>query len=300
MQGGVNMNEVCLKARAKINLSLDVLAKRPDGYHEVKMIMQTVNLYDLIYIKKIRVPKIIIQTNLFWLPTDERNLAYRAAKLFLEKTNIESGIFIELDKKIPVAAGLAGGSSDAAAVLVGLNKLFKTHFSKTALMEMGKELGADVPYCIFRQTALAEGIGEKLTELPSLPSFYVLIAKPPISVSTAEVYQSLNLNQVAERPNTEKLIDFIERKDIEGVAKGMVNVLEEVTIKKYPVIDQLKKFIIQQGALGAMMSGSGPTVFGIFKDKKMAQKAYYKTKVSGLAKEVFLVTTFTKGGEYER
>ena len=289
------MYAVSLKARAKINLSLDVLGKREDGYHDVRMIMQTINLYDAIEIKKIRPLKIMVQTNLCWLPTDERNLAYKATKLFLERTKIEQGIFIRLDKRIPVAAGLAGGSSDAAAVLIGLNKLFSTRFTKQELMEMGKVLGADVPYCIMRGTALAEGIGEQLTKLPSLPPCYVLIAKPPVSVSTGEVYKNLKLEKITRRPNTELLVDAIERQDLRFVAKNMVNVLEEVTVAKYPIIQQLKEMMLEHGAIGAMMSGSGPTVFGIFESQQAIRSASYRLKVSGIAKEVFAVTTFYEG-----
>lgn len=273
------MNQIILKARAKINLTLDVLGKREDGYHDIKMIMQTVNLYDTIYIKKIKGNEIKLSTNLKWLPTDNKNLAYRAADLIRKKYSINEGIFIEIKKRIPVAAGLAGGSSDAAAVLIGMRTLFQLKVSIKELITIGKELGADVPYCIMRGTALAEGIGDILTRLPKCPDFYVILAKPPISVSTQSIYKSLDNEVIQKRPDTDAVIEAIKLGDKNKIASNLYNVMEIVTTKKYPVIKDFKNFLLQKGALGVVMSGSGPTVFGLFDDKEIARQAYYRLKV---------------------
>ncbi len=286
------MNQVILKSRAKINLTLDVLGKREDGYHNIKMIMQTVNLYDTIYIKKIRAEGIKLFTNLKWLPTDDKNLAYKAADLIKKRYNITGGVLIEIKKRIPVAAGLAGGSSNAAAVLVGMKTLFNIKSSTKELMSIGKELGADVPYCIMRGTALAEGIGDILTRLPKCPDFYVVLAKPPISVSTQSIYKSLDNEIIQQRPNTQAVIDAIKSGDKIKIANNLYNVMEIVTAKKYPIIKEFKNFLMQKGALGVVMSGSGPTVFGLFNDKELARKAYYRLKVDKNVKDAFLTTIF--------
>lgn len=286
------MHSIILKARGKINLTLDVVGKRDNGYHDLRMIMQTINLCDIIRIKKIKTPGIRINTNLRWLPKDDRNIAYKAAQLFLEESNIKSGIFIEIQKKIPVAAGLAGGSSDAAAVLVGLNKIFKTRYSKKHLMEIGLRLGADVPFCIERGTVLAEGIGEELTPLISLPHTYIVLAKPNISVSTATVYKNVRIEAIKEHPDTEAVISAIEKGDMNFIANNMKNVLQEVTIPMHPEIESIKQKMLQRGAMGSMMSGSGPTVFGIFstKEKAIVAANYFKTREN--LKEVFVTSTF--------
>lgn len=286
------MNQIILKARAKINLTLDVLGKREDGYHDIKMIMQTVNLYDNIYIKKIKGNEIKLSTNLKWLPTDNKNLAYRAADLIRKKYSINEGIFIEIKKRIPVAAGLAGGSSDAAAVLIGMRTLFQLKVSIKELITIGKELGADVPYCIMRGTALAEGIGDILTRLPKCPDFYVILAKPPISVSTQSIYKSLDNEVIQKRPDTDAVIEAIKLGDKNKIASNLYNVMEIVTTKKYPVIKDFKNFLLQKGALGVVMSGSGPTVFGLFDDKEIARQAYYRLKVDKNIKDAFLTTIF--------
>lgn len=286
------MNQVILKARAKINLTLDVLDKRQDGYHNIKMIMQTVNLYDTIYIKKIRAKEIRLSTNLKWLPTDNKNLAFEAADLIKKNYNISNGVFIEIKKRIPVAAGLAGGSSDAAAVLIGMKTLFNIRLSTKELMTMGKELGADVPYCIMRGTALAEGIGDVLTRLPKCPDFYVVLAKPPISISTQSIYKALDNEIIQKRPDTQTVIDAIKSGDKNKIAKNLYNVMEIVTAKKHPIIKEFENFLIQKGALGVVMSGSGPTVFGLFNDKELARKAYYRLKVDKNVKDAFLTTIF--------
>lgn len=286
------MNQIILKARAKINLTLDVLNKRDDGYHNIEMIMQTINLYDLILIKKIKRCEIKLVTNLKWLSCDNKNLAYRAVEIMKKNFDIKDGIFIELKKHIPVAAGLAGGSTDAAAVLVGMRILFGINVSTKELMSMGKELGADVPYCIMRGTALAEGIGDKLTRLPPCPKCYVVLAKPPISVSTPHIYNSIDTNIIDKRPNTKLVINAIKNNDLNTIAKNMYNVMETVTAKEYNVIYELKDFLLEKGALGAIMSGSGPTVFGLFNSNEKARQAYYRLKLDKNIKDAFLTSIF--------
>ena len=281
------MDEISLKALAKINLGLDVLGKREDGYHEVRMVMQTIHLYDRVEIKKTRSPHIHVETNLYYLPVNEDNLVYRAAKLMKDEFQIKEGVRIVLQKFIPVAAGLAGGSSDAAAVLVGMNRIFNLGLKQNKLMELGLKIGADVPCCIMRGTALAEGIGEKLTALPPMPKCPVLIAKPAISVSTKAVYEGLKLYDGMEHPDIDGVMEGIQQKDLKGVASHMGNILETVTIPMYPVIEDIKKLMLENGALNAMMSGSGPTVFGLFPNEKEIRRAYEALKQSGLAKNVY-------------
>lgn len=281
------MEQIRVKAYAKVNLALDVLRRRADGYHEVKMIMQTINLYDDLYIKKLKEPRISITANLKFLPVDENNLIYKAAKLFLDTCQISAGIAVDLKKHIPVAAGMAGGSTDAAAVLYSMNELFQTGFSLSRLMEMGVKIGADVPYCLMQGTALAEGIGEKLTVLPSMIECPILAAKPGIHVSTAFVYGNLNLADVMH-PDINAQIDAIRRQDLKAAADYMGNVLESVTISRYPVVEEIKCCMKSNGALNAMMSGSGPTVFGLFEDEKTAKAAYHALCDQGLAKWVYL------------
>lgn len=286
------MNQIRLKALAKINLGLDVIRRREDGYHEVKMIMQTINLYDQIEIKKTREAGIKVKTNLFYLPCNENNLVYKAAKLLMDEFGIRDGVEIDLKKRIPVAAGMAGGSSDAATVLFGINKIFGLKLSLKDLMERGVRIGADVPYCLMRGTALAEGIGEKLTALKPMPKCHVLIAKPGISVSTKFVYENLHLEDVKSHPDIDCIIECIESGDLKGAAGSMGNVLEEVTIPAYPVIQDIKDAMNRNGALGAMMSGSGPTVFGLFDDIKLAKKAYAEIKSAKLAKQIYLTSIY--------
>lgn len=281
------MDEISLKALAKINIGLDVLGKREDGYHDVRMIMQTIHLYDRVEIKKTRSPQIRVETNLYYLPVNEDNLVYKAAKLMKDEFKIREGVRIVLQKFIPVAAGLAGGSSDAAAVLVGMNRIFNLGLKQNKLMELGSRIGADVPFCIMRGTALAEGIGEKLTALPPMPKCPVLIAKPAISVSTRSVYENLRLTENVQHPNIDRIVEGIRQKNLRAVAENMGNILETVTIPSYPVIKEIKKLMKENGALNAMMSGSGPTVFGLFQNEKDIRKAYEALKQSGLAKNVY-------------
>lgn len=293
------MRELKLKAMAKINLGLDVLGKRDDGYHELRMIMQTIRLYDRVQLTVTEAPGIRVKTNLSFLPVNEDNLVYRAANLLMEEFQIKKGLFINLEKHIPVAAGLAGGSSDAAAVLVGVNCLFHLGLAKQELMERGVKLGADVPYCVMRGTALAEGIGEKLTPLPAPPACHVLIAKPKIHVSTKFVYGNLRANELETHPDIDGQIEALQAGDLYEMAARMGNVLETVTIPAYPVIEDIKKEIKRMGAVNAMMSGSGPTVFGLFDDRGKARKAYEKLKKGSLAKQVYL-TEFFGGNAHDR
>lgn len=281
-------NTLTLKALAKINLGLDVLGKRDNGYHDVRMVMQTIYLYDNVTLTRTEEPGIRLETNLPYLPVDEKNIAYKAAKLFIDEFQIKKGVSIKLDKHIPVAAGLAGGSSNAAAVLVGMNRLFRLGLSQEELMERGVSLGADVPYCVMRGTALAEGIGEDLSALMPMPKCYVLIAKPPISVSTKMVYEALDAKEIVEHPDIDGVLEGLSKQDLTKVASSMGNVLESVTIEKYPIIADIKAAMKEAGALNAMMSGSGPTVFGIFDDRKTAKEAWYKLRNMKGAKQVYL------------
>lgn len=285
-------NDISLKALAKINLGLDVVRRREDGYHEVRMIMQTIHLYDRLDIKMTKEPGIQIQTNLSFLPVNENNLIYKAAKLLMDEFSITDGVSVKLDKRIPVAAGMAGGSTDAAAMLIGVNRLFSLGLTKRQLMERGVQIGADVPYCIMRGTALAEGIGEALSPLPPMVKCPVLIAKPSISVSTKFVYQNLKLDDTTIHPDIDLLIDDIKAKNLHDIAAHMGNVLETVTIPNYPVIDEIKKHMLSNGAVGAMMSGSGPTVFGLFDDEDTAKKAYKAMRSSHLARQVYLTSVY--------
>ena len=284
--------DISLKALAKINLGLDVVRRREDGYHEVRMIMQTIHLYDRLDIKRTKESGIQIQTNLSFLPVNENNLIYKAAKLLMDEFSITDGVSVKLDKRIPVAAGMAGGSTDAAAMLFGMNRLFSLGLTKRQLMERGVQIGADVPYCIMRGTALAEGIGEELSQLPPMVKCPVLIAKPSISVSTKFVYQNLKLDDTTVHPDIDRLIDDIRAKNLYDIAAHMGNVLETVTIPNYPVIDEIKKHMLSHGAVGAMMSGSGPTVFGLFDDEATAKKAYKAMRNSHLARQVYLTSVY--------
>ena len=265
------------KAYAKVNIILDVVGKREDGYHLLKMIMQNIDIYDVITIEKIQ-EGIEISCNKPYVPTDERNLAYKAAKLFMETFNINSGVSIDIKKNIPVAAGLAGGSTDCAAVLKIMNKLFDINVDNKKLMELGVKLGADVPYCIEGGTALCEGIGEIITPLKPFKNHILILVKPPFGVSTKEVYKNFDLNKVRNHPNTEGVIQYIEEENLYEVANNMKNLLENVTLKKHRVLTSIKDEMESLGAIKAMMSGSGPTVFAFFDDMMKAQKCYDEMK----------------------
>ena len=277
-----------LKALAKINLGLDVLGRRENGYHDVRMVMQSVYLYDNVRLEAREEPGIELSSNLYYLPDDSGNIAYKAAQMMIEEFHLEGGVRITLDKHIPVAAGMAGGSSNAAAVLFGMNRLFGLELTRQELMERGVLLGADVPYCILRGTVLAEGIGEKLTVLPSIPKCAVLIAKPPVSVSTRVVYEALDSKEIVKHPDIDGLIRALEEGSLKHAAACMGNVLEDVTILKYPVIREIKQEMLEAGALNAMMSGSGPTVFGLFENKIKARNAQERIRRKALAKQVYV------------
>ena len=288
------MDKIQLKALAKINLGLDVLRRREDGYHEVKMIMQTIGLHDDLEIRKTKTPGIQVKTNLYYLPTNENNLVYKAAKLLMDEFQIQDGVSIQLKKRIPVAAGMAGGSSDGAAVLWGINQMYGLGLSMQALMERGVRLGADVPYCIQRGTALAEGIGEKLSVLPPMPKCTILIAKPGISVSTKFVYENLHANDLKpeQHPDVDSMIEAMRQKDLGLLCSRMGNVLETVTIPAYPVINEIKRTMMDNGAIGSMMSGSGPTVFGIFDSPVATKQAMKAVRAAKLAKQICLTTPY--------
>lgn len=292
-EGGAYDETACA---CKINLGLDVTGKREDGYHEVRMVMQTIQMYDQLEIKESKEPGIRLTTNLPFLPCNDGNLVYKAAKLLMDEFDIRQGVDMNLTKFIPVAAGMAGGSSDAAAALVGINRMFQLGLTKRQLMERGVQIGADVPYCVMRGTALAEGIGEKLTSLPGVPMCYVLIGKPGINVSTKFVYGNLHLDEVTDHPDIDGMVQAIRNHDLYGITDRMGNVLESVTCPAYPVIDEIKAQMMKNGAVNAMMSGSGPTVFGIFDDPDKAEFARDQLKISGLSKQTFLTTVSKPGG----
>lgn len=285
-----------LQAFAKINLGLDVLGKQEDGYHEVRMIMQTIRMYDQLDMRKSVEPGIHLTTNKKYIPVDENNLVWRAAKLMMDTCGIMEGVSIHLHKVIPVAAGMAGGSSDAAATLVGMNRLFHCGLSKEKLMELGVQIGADVPYCVLRGTALAEGIGEKLTVLPPMPDCWILIGKPGISVSTKYVYTTLDLNTDTVHPDIDGMKKALEDGNLYGITERMGNVLQDVTIPAYPEVERIKEQMKTLGAVNAMMSGSGPTVFGIFDNEEKAQEACQKLRESGSCQQVFLTVPFNNYG----
>lgn len=300
--------ELELKAYAKVNLALDVIRRRPDGYHEVKMIMQNLSLHDVLTfsvndkeIKKYKDSKaevskkkenesykIILTANSDKIPVDERNLVYKVVSLMFDEYGINACIKIHLEKHIPVEAGMAGGSTDCAAAIKAVNRIFELGLSQKELMDIGVKLGADVPYCIMARTALSEGIGEKLTSVTPLSSCYVLVAKPPISVSTGMVYKNLKCDELDAHPDVDGMIEALSNKDIKGVTERMDNVLETVTVKLHPKIEELKDIMKDKGALNAIMSGSGPTVFGIYEDKNVAEAAGEYIIKKGLSREVYV------------
>lgn len=286
------MDSIRLKARAKINIGLDIVSKREDGYHNMRMVMQTLSMFDKLNLKKLSGSNIEMKTNLSYVPANENNLCYKAAKLLLDEFNIKDGVYIELEKYIPVSAGMAGGSSDAAAVMVGVNKLYDLGLSVEELMKRGVKIGADVPYCLLRGTALAEGIGDELTRLSPFPECYVVVAKPSASVSTKSVFSKFRLDDVKQHPDIDGMIEAINAADLHQVAGKMGNVLETVTIGELPVINDIKAIMLDKGALNSLMSGSGPSVFGLYEDIKSAKDAFYELKRSRKAKQVFLTEIF--------
>ncbi|HEX2945344.1 MAG TPA: 4-(cytidine 5'-diphospho)-2-C-methyl-D-erythritol kinase [Clostridia bacterium] len=267
-----------IPAHAKINLSLDVLGKRPDGYHELRMIMQTVELHDTVRLETTEETAITLKCGSRFVPEDSTNTAWKAAALLMDRYGIKGGVRINIIKRIPVAAGMAGGSADAAAVLRGMNKLFSLGLGGDTLRELGRLVGADVPYCIEGGTRLAEGTGERLTALEDFGGVDILLVKPGIGVSTAWVYGNLKADEIRdeERPDTDTLIQALTERDIDTLAHNMKNVLERVTIPRHGIIREAKERLMELGALGSMMSGSGPTVFGIFRDAGSASEALQK------------------------
>ena len=286
------MEELSLKALAKINIGLDVVKRREDGYHEVRMIMQTLHLYDRLTITKKKEPGISISADVSYVPTNENNLIYKAGMLLMEEFGIQEGVHVALEKRIPVAAGMAGGSTDAAATLIGINEIFNLSLSMEELMKRGVKIGADVPYCIMGKTALSEGIGEVLKPISGMPQCHILIAKPPIDVSTKYVYENLHANELKWHPDIDGLVDSIKKSDLKGIASKMDNVLETVTVKEYPIIEDIKTFMKENGALNSIMSGSGPTVFGLFDDEKTAKDAYEGLLKKDYTKQVYLTDLY--------
>ena len=278
------------EAFAKINLGLDVVRRLPNGYHEVRMIMQTVGICDVLTFRKAASGIQLVVDN-EELPTDGNNLICKAAKLLLESAGIEGGVSITLEKHIPIAAGMAGGSTDAAAALLGINELYEIGYDVDKLKELGVKIGADVPYCIQGGTALAEGIGEVLSVLPTPPACHLVIAKPDINVSTKFVYENLKANELESHPDIDGMIEGLEKGDLKAITDRLANVLETVTVPAYPIIDEIKQTMLDAGAEGALMSGSGPTVFGIFTELEKAKQAAKRIKDAELAKQVF-VTAF--------
>lgn len=281
------MDKIERKAYAKVNLGLDVVRRLESGYHEVKMVMQSVSIFDTLILQKTE-EGIVLTADTCEVPCDQHNLIYKAAVLMKETCSIKEGVAIHLMKRIPVAAGMAGGSTDAAAVLCGMNELFSLNRPIEELMALGKNLGADVPYCIMGKTALACGIGEKLTKLPDMPDCFFLVAKPEISISTKYVYENLHVETLKKHPDIDGMVEAIHENNLSGIVERMENVLETVTEKENDIIKKLKAFMEENGARKAMMSGSGPTVFGVYEKENEAQKAKDILSGLGLAKDIFV------------
>lgn len=282
------MEKLTKEAYAKINLGLDVLRRREDGYHDVKMVMQTVGICDTLTFTKKADVGISIRTDAEGLSVGEDNLIYRAARILYDRAKIEQGVDIFLNKRIPIAAGMAGGSADAAAALHGLNELFELGLSLEQLQNMGVSLGADIPYCLMGGTALSEGIGEILTKLPTPPQCIIVVVKPDINVSTKFVYENLHSDTLEYHPDIDGMVGAIKAGDLSGITGRLGNVLETVTVRKYPVIDSIKRLMKDMGAENALMSGSGPTVFGMFTGKEQADRAAGQIRERKLAKQVFV------------
>lgn len=286
------MNSIKIKCPAKINLSLDVVGKRQDGYHSVKMLMQSIGLFDELAVEKGN-EGIRIYCDKISIPCNETNTTYKAAKLIIDKYGITDGADINIAKKIPVAAGLAGGSTDAAGVIYALNEIFGLHMTTEVMRDIGLKVGADVPFCISGGTSLAEGIGEILTPLKPLAGAWCVVAKPSVSVSTKDVYSRLKIDEIPKHPDTGRLIEYINRNDIKSLSLNMINVLENVTVKMHPVIFEIKNIMLEFDALGSIMSGSGPSVFGLFDNRNAAEKCY--NRLRDYLKEVYLVKTYDEG-----
>lgn len=276
------------KAYAKINLGLDVTGRREDGYHIVRMIMQNVDIYDTLTFEKNDLGQIRLTANKDTIPTDEHNLIYKVCALLMEKYDIKEGVDVHLEKRIPVAAGMAGGSTDGAAAFYGMKELFDLPITQKEMCEMAVKLGADIPYCIMGGTMLSEGIGEVLTALPDMPDCYILVGKPAINVSTGWVYTELDSKEIESHPDIDGMCEAIKTGDLKGVCDRLSNVLEPVTKSEYDVIDKIEALMEDNGAIRSIMTGSGPTVFGIFDDKEKLENAYEAVKESGLCPQLFM------------
>ncbi len=274
--------------RAKINLTLDIVGKLPNGYHELCMIMHSVNIFDEIWVRPNGTKSCTMEANLKYLPCDDRNIILKAIRAFYEASSIApEGFDIRLNKSIPVAAGLAGGSSNAAGILLYLNDRYDRFLGEEQLLKLGESIGADVPYCMVGGTCLAEGIGEKLTPLPAPPPCYFVVAKPANKgISTKEIFSMVELPKIHLHPDTKGMIQALQDGDLPGIARRLYNVLEPYTLQKSPDVELLKTILLENGALGALMSGSGNAVFGIFDDLKQAQKA--AQQLEHKTKQVFI------------
>ncbi len=279
---------ITLKAFAKINLGLDIIGKREDGYHLLRMVMQSAGIYDTLEFEITDAPGITLVCDNADIPTDGRNLVCKAVKLIKERYDIREGVSVSLTKRIPSAAGLAGGSADAAATIAAMNTLFDLGLDSATMADIGLELGADIPFCLMGGTALAEGVGEKLTPLDAMPDCAILLVKPECGISTREAYQAIDGAKPSVRPDTDGIVSALKARDLEAVCGSMANVFEPVSIEKHPEIEIIKKKMLDFGAINAMMSGSGPTVFGIFADRDAAQRAFEAIKRSEYGKDVFL------------
>lgn len=282
------MDKLELKAYGKINLGLDVIRKRPDGYHDLDMVMQMVDVYDDVILTQIEGTEIVVRTDTAVLSNGTDNLAYMAARMLMDEFGITQGLEITIKKRIPIAGGMAGGSSDCAATLKGVNQMFDLGLSKEELMERGVRLGADVPYCILGGTAIARGIGEILTPLPTPPECHVIIAKPPVSVSTAFVYGNIRPDKIERRPDIEAMVSAIKAQDLYKLAENLYNVMEDITVPQYPIIQEIKTVMLDNGALNSIMSGSGPTVFGLYDDIEKAEQTVELLKAKELTEQLYL------------
>lgn len=282
------MDKLELKAYGKINLGLDVIRKRPDGYHDLDMVMQMVDVYDDVILTQIEGTEIVVRTDTAVLSNGTDNLAYMAARMLMDEFGITQGLEITIKKRIPIAGGMAGGSSDCAATLKGVNQMFDLGLSKEELMERGVRLGADVPYCILGGTAIARGIGEILTPLPTPPECHVIIAKPPVSVSTAFVYGNIRPDKIERRPDIETMVSAIKTQDLYKLAESLYNVMEDITVPQYPIIQEIKTVMLDNGALNSIMSGSGPTVFGLYDDIEKAEQTVELLKAKELTEQLYL------------
>lgn len=282
------MDKLELKAYGKINLGLDVIRKRPDGYHDLDMVMQMVDVYDDVILTQIEGTEIVVRTDTAVLSNGTDNLAYMAARMLMDEFGITQGLEITIKKRIPIAGGMAGGSSDCAATLKGVNQMFDLGLSKEELMERGVRLGADVPYCILGGTAIARGIGEILTPLPTPPECHVIIAKPPVSVSTAFVYGNIRPDKIERRPDIEAMVSAIKTQDLYKLAESLYNVMEDITVPQYPIIQEIKTVMLDNGALNSIMSGSGPTVFGLYDDIEKAEQTVELLKAKELTEQLYL------------